>query len=96
MSKRIELIDGMRGIAVVLMVIHHFLLDLCEICSAPMWLFSNPVFDFLQLIIAGLFILLSGVSSRFSRSNIRRGIKVVVIAFAISVVTYLLGDPIRF
>ena len=95
-SKRIELMDALRGLAVILMVIHHFLYDLVVFLGAPDWLFSNPVFDILHYIFAGLFIMLSGVSSRFSRSNVKRGIKVFIIAMVISLVTGVMNMPIRF
>lgn len=97
-KKRIELIDAMRGFCVVLMVIHHFLLDLVELCSAPIWLFSNPVFNVLHYFFAGMFIFLSGVSSNFSRSNIIRGIKCFAIAMAMTIITSLpfINAPIRF
>ena len=72
-KQRIQLIDALRGLAVGLMVVHHFLYDLVAFCGAPEWLFSNPVFDFLHFVFAGLFIFLSGVSSNFSRSNVKRG-----------------------
>lgn len=95
-KKRIQLIDGLRGLAVVLMVIHHLLYDFVYILDAPIWLFTNPVFDVLHYIFAGLFIFLSGVSSRFSRSNIRRGLIVIAVAAVISAVTYYMEMPIWF
>jgi uncharacterized membrane protein len=97
-KKRIDSIDAMRGLCVTLMVIHHFLLDLIVLCGAPGWLFSNPVFDVLHYIFAGMFIFLSGVSSNFSHSNISRGIKTFAIAMAMTIITSLpiINEPIRF
>ena len=95
-KKRIELIDALRGLAVVLMVIHHFLYNLTAFLGAPEWLFTNPVFDILHYIFAGLFILLSGVSSRFSRGNVERGAIVIVLAVIITYVTYRMDMPIWF
>lgn len=94
--KRIQIIDALRGIAVVLMVIHHFLYNLVYFLGAPEWLFTNPVFDILHYIFAGLFILLSGVSSRFSRGNVERGSIVIVIAVLITYVTNRMDMPIWF
>ncbi len=96
--KRIDLIDAARGLAVILMVIHHLLFDLVEFLGAPIWLFENPVFDPLHYFFAGLFIFLSGLSSQFSRSNVKRGLKVFAIAMAFTLVTSLpfVGMPIRF
>ena len=90
-KQRIELMDAMRGLALCLMVIHHFLYDLCAFCGAPWWLFTNPVFDPLHYFFAGLFILLSGVSSNFSRSNVKRGLKALAVSLGITVVTYFMG-----
>ena len=67
---RIQAIDAIRGLCVVLMCAHHFLYDLAAFLGAPWWIFTNPVLDVLHWFFAGCFILLSGVSSRFSRSNL--------------------------
>lgn len=96
MKKRIDIIDALRGFAVTLMVLHHFLYDLVTFLGAPEKLFTNPIFDFLQFIFAGLFILLSGISSKFSHSNIKRGIKVLIVAIVISLVTHFMNMPIKF
>lgn len=95
-KKRIDIIDALRGLAVILMVFDHFMYDLVVFLGAPQWLFWNPAFNFLHYVFAGLFILLSGVSSLFSRSNIKRGVKVFLIAMAISLVTWVMNMPIRF
>ena len=94
--KRIEIIDALRGLSVVLMVIHHLFYNLVYFFDAPMWLFSNPVFDVLHYIFAGLFISLSGVSSRFSHSNTERGSKTLLLAVLITYVTYRMDMPIWF
>lgn len=95
-SSRIQLIDGLRGFAVILMVLHHFLYDMWEFLNAPSWVFTNPVLDVLHYIFAGLFIALSGLSSRFSHSNLMRGLKVVAIALGITLVTWLMDIIIVF
>ncbi len=97
-KKRIDAIDAARGLALILMVIHHGLLDLHVLCGAPYWLFSNPVFDVLHYFFAGLFIFLSGLCCRFSRSNLKRGLICFAVAMVLTVVTSLpfIDEPIRF
>lgn len=95
-SKRIEILDALRGLAVVLMVVHHFLYDAVEFLNAPEWLFHNPVFDVLQRVFTGLFICLSGISSNFSSSNLKRGMFTLAVAGIVSVVTCAVNMPILF
>ncbi len=95
-KERIEILDALRGFAVVLMVCHHFLYDLVVFLDAPEWLFSNKAFDILQPFFAGVFIALCGVSSNFSRSNIKRGIITLGFALGVTAVTIYLEMPIIF
>ena len=94
--KRIQIIDALRGLAVVLMVVHHLLYNLVFFLGAPETLFTNPVFDALHYFFAGLFVFISGISSRFSRGNIKRGLITFAIAMGVTIVTYLMEMPIWF
>jgi len=95
-KKRIEIIDALRGFAVTLMVIHHALYNSVTFLGAPEWVYRNPVFNVLQALFVGLFILISGVASRFSRGNIERGSIVIVISIVITYVTVRMEMPIYF
>lgn len=94
--ERIQSIDALRGVCLILMVAYHFFYDLVYFFGAPVWILSNPVFNVLQPFFAGVFIALSGVSARFSRSNTKRGIKVLAVSLLVTGVTSLMGSPVIF
>lgn len=87
-GRRYEEIDVLRAAAIVLMVLFHLVYDLNTFAGmnidyqAPLWFFIGKTS-------ALLFIFLSGLSSGFSRSPVRRGIKVLFFGMVITVVTYL-------
>jgi len=95
-KKRIEIIDGLRGFAITLMVVHHVMYNAAVFFDAPWWVYSNPVINVLQAFFTGLFIIISGVSSRFSRGNVERGSIVIVIAIVITYITVRMDMPIYF
>jgi len=95
-KKRIEIIDALRGFAITLMVIHHALHNAAAFLDAPWWIYRNPVFNVLQAFFVGIFILISGVSSRFSKGNIERGAIVITISVAVTYVTTRMDMPIVF
>ena len=95
-KQRIELLDALRGGALIVMIVHHFLYDLVVFCGAPWSWFSNPVWFVLHYLDAGLFILLAGVSSDFSHSNPKRALKTLAAALAVSLVTAIMDMPVVF
>lgn len=72
-KKRIELLDELRGFAILAMIVHHFFLDAGDILSVD-W--GYEIFDKLcivQPIFWSIFIIISGICSRLSRNTIKRG-----------------------
>ena len=85
---RYYILDAYRGLCVILMIFHHIAFDLVIYEYIPEWLIFNPILDILQPFFAGSFILLSGISCRFSRNNLKKGIILAFIAAGVSLVTY--------
>ncbi|OGD15169.1 MAG: hypothetical protein A2W20_08590 [Candidatus Aminicenantes bacterium RBG_16_66_30] len=94
---RIWEIDFLRGLAIILMVCYHLLFDLGEFVGIERFLgwstdLSTTAWKIAQNFFAILFVLLSGTSGTLSRSNIRRGLRLLAVSLAVSVATYIF-DP---
>ena len=89
-SGRIWELDFLRGIALILMVYFHTIYDLKEIYNYPIS-YTDGVNFYIGKVSAILFILISGVSCSLSKSNARRGLKVLVIAMLLTIITHLYG-----
>lgn len=84
---RIDILDAVRGVAILAMVFYHGLYDIADVFGVRM-----PLFDALSVLeppFAGAFILLAGISCRFSHSNVRRGLRVLAVAMVVTGVTAL-------
>lgn len=85
--KRIEILDELRGFAIIAMIFHHLFLDIGDIFSAN-W--GYVVFNrlcTLQPIFWAIFIIISGICSRLSRNTIKRGAIVLGAGLLITLVT---------
>ena len=96
-SGRIWEIDFLRGVAIILVVGYHLLFDLGEFVGARRFLgfstdLSSVAWTIAQHFFAGLFVLLSGTSSTLTRSNVRRGLRLLAVSLAVTAVTYVF-DP---
>jgi uncharacterized membrane protein len=91
--ERIWEIDFLRGLSIILMVGYHLLYDLGAMVGLESFLgfstdLSTPAWLAAQYFFAALFIVLSGISSTLSRGNVRRALKLLAVAIAITAVTY--------
>ena len=94
---RIWAIDFVRGLAIILMIIFHFIVDLKDFYSYPLDYLSG--FWYIEgKLSAILFILICGISSTLGRNTTRHGIKVFLWAMALTAATYLYSESfyIRF
>lgn len=110
-QNRIWELDFIRGICVILMIWDHFMYNVNDIFGEA-WAIANPAnnaiyelsisyFDgmlrnIFHPIIFGLFFLLCGISCNLSKSNLKRGVQALFLAFGITVVTSALNVPITF
>nr|WP_312578872.1 heparan-alpha-glucosaminide N-acetyltransferase [Sedimentibacter sp.] len=87
-NRRIWEIDFLRAIAIILMVIFHIVYDLNEFLGIDIdylsgfWYWEGKAS-------ALMFIFLAGISSGFSKNTVKRGIKVLIFAMVITLVTYI-------
>lgn len=86
--KRIHTMDTLRGIVIIGVVLYHLFYDLYDMTSLNMnWIRSDWA-NFIRDFGAGVLIFLSGVSSLLSKNNIWRGVKTLICALILSLVTY--------
>jgi uncharacterized membrane protein len=94
---RIWEIDFLRGLAIILMVGYHLLYDLGEMVGLKSFLgwstnLTTLAWTIAQYFFAGLFVVLSGISSTLSRSNVRRALKLLAAALLVTAATFVF-DP---
>lgn len=87
-TRRVALLDELRGLFILLMVFYHGCYNLVEIFRLDMPFFYSLPMRFLQLLIAGDFIFISGCVSRYSRSNLKRGLQTFGCGMVLTVATF--------
>lgn len=96
-SRRIWEIDFLRGLSIILVVCYHLLYDLGAYVGVQRFFgFSTDLttvaWTIAQYFFAGLFIVLSGTSSTLTRSNVRRGLRLLAVSLLVTAITYVF-DP---
>ena len=78
------------------MILWHALYDLSAVGRIPAEWLESPLSELTRSFVSVSFILLAGISCRFSRSNLRRGIKTLACALLVTAATWAVGDPVWF
>lgn len=96
-KNRIALIDELRGLALILMIIYHACYLAKYEFSIPFAATAYSALKPIRPFVAFLFIFISGISCSFSKSNLKRGLRVIAAAAVITAVTVfvlpLIGMP---
>lgn len=88
---RIWELDFFRGIALLFMVYFHIIFDLRSIYGFNVS-YSSGINFYIGKIAVILFMFIAGISSSLSRNNFKRGLKILIIALILSIVTHIFGE----
>ena len=96
--QRVWFLDEARGLSILLMVLHHGAYDAAFLLGWPLDFLSAGWFGIIRTFFVGVFVLISGCACRFSRSNLRRGARCLLLAAGLSAITAFLipAQRIRF
>jgi len=68
----------------------HWLYQLCDLCENYRETWYSYVLRI--LLVSGVFLFVSGISANFSKNNVKRGLKLLVISLGLTLVTFLFGE----
>ena len=91
-QKRVEMLDLLRGSAMILVVLYHLLYDLVNIAqvNVPQWLMPNaPIVEGIHTGFLWVLFAVSGVCSGYSRNLLRRGAWLYLAGFVVAFVSVL-------
>ena len=86
-TKRVILLDEIRGFAILCMVVYHTMFQLKYSFGVNVPIFFEGWFDIIRDFFAGVFIFISGAMCRFSRNNLKRGVICFFLGMIITFVT---------
>lgn len=86
-KKRVYLLDIIRGILIIYVVYYHFMYDLNDIMGHEIPYLYSHWFSAIRDCMSGSLIFISGISCNFSRNNIKRGVRTLLIAMVLTIAT---------
>lgn len=96
--RRVELLDFLRGTAMIYVMLYHLLYDAVEFLGADVPFWGSEWFEGVHLFFLIVLMSVSGVCTAFSRSSIKRGAALLLMGGALTIFTdiFLQGQVIVF
>ena len=87
--KRAFELDALRGLALLMMILHHLIFDLRYLFGLDVFAFQETWWfeNLLRPTFLNVFLLVSGICCTFSRSNTKRGFRLLGVSLAFTLVT---------
>jgi len=86
---RLWQIDALRGLAIILMTVFHAMVDIRDFFGFADVRYFEPPLMYIGRSSAVLFMFVSGVSGRFSKSNIKRGARALLCGMVVTLATFI-------
>lgn len=82
-------LDALRGLALLMMILHHLIFDLRYLLELPVFAMQETAWfnNFLRPLFLCVFLVISGICCTFSRSNFKRGLRVGAAALVFTAAT---------
>ncbi len=92
-SERAFELDALRGLAVIMMILHHFIYDLRYIFMLDVFAWQDSILfiDWVRAPFVFIFLFVSGVCCSFSKNNFIRAAKMAAVAFLFSLVFFIVS-----
>ena len=90
-SQRVRGYDVLRGISVISMVAFHACYDIVYLWDIRLGWFRSPLQDVWRASISWCFLLIAGIMCSYSRNNLKRALKYLVVAAIIWIATTLIA-----
>jgi uncharacterized membrane protein len=84
-------LDALRGLALFMMLLHHLIFDLRYMMGIDVFAFQETWWfeNLLRPLFLNVFLIVSGICCSFSRSNTKRGLRLLAVAVGFTIVTSL-------
>lgn len=97
-KRRVEILDFLRGTAMIYVILYHLLYDVVEFLGADVPFWGSAWFEGVHLFFLIVLMSVSGVCTAFSRSSIKRGAALLLMGSALTIFTdiFMQGQVIVF